>query len=101
MATNNDKIDEKASSHSEHEVSATKEYARHHHDVGSKDGAKLMEVMNAEYALALSTGPQLKATNWRSLQLFAILLVAFMGSLSNGFDGSGVYSLIVMDVNKY
>lgn len=47
-----------------------------------------MEVMNAEYALALSTGPQLKATSWRSLQLFAIMLVAYMGSLSNGFDGS-------------
>jgi len=52
--------------------------------------AQFMEVMNAEYALALSTGPQLKATSWRSLQLFAIMLVAYMGSLSNGFDGSGM-----------
>jgi len=51
---------------------------------------QFMEVMNAEYALALSTGPQLKATSWRSLQLFAIMLVAYMGSLSNGFDGSGM-----------
>ena len=52
--------------------------------------AQFMEVMNAEYALALSTGPQLKATSWRSLQLFAIMLVAYMGSMSNGFDGSGM-----------
>jgi hypothetical protein len=52
-------------------------------------GAEYMEVLNAEYALALSTGPQLKATSWRSIQLFLILLVAFMGSMTNGFDGSG------------
>ncbi|KAF7776647.1 hypothetical protein Agabi119p4_5040 [Agaricus bisporus var. burnettii] len=32
--------------------------------------------------------PQLKATDWRSIQLFLILSVAFMGSLTNGFDGS-------------
>lgn len=51
--------------------------------------ANFMEVSNAEYALALSTGPQLKATSWRSIQLFLILLVAFMGSMTNGFDGSG------------
>lgn len=51
--------------------------------------AKILEVKNADYALALSTGPQLSPTSWRSFQLYAILLVAFMGSLSNGFDGSG------------
>ncbi|KAF9057903.1 general substrate transporter [Panaeolus papilionaceus] len=49
---------------------------------------KVLKVENVDYALALSTGPQLKPTSKRSLQLFAILLVAFMGSLSNGFDGS-------------
>ncbi|KAG6885607.1 hypothetical protein C0993_012354 [Termitomyces sp. T159_Od127] len=49
--------------------------------------AKVLEVVNADFALALSTGPQLSPYSWRSLQLFAILLVSFMGSLSNGFDG--------------
>lgn len=50
---------------------------------------KYIQVENIDYALALQTGPQLTATSSRSIQLFAILLVAFMGSLSNGFDGSG------------
>ncbi|KAF9006626.1 general substrate transporter [Cyathus striatus] len=49
---------------------------------------QIMEVMNADYALALSTGPQLSPTSKRSVKFFFILLVAFMGSLSNGFDGS-------------
>jgi len=60
------------------------------HENATTKHTQFMEVMNAEYALALSTGPQLKATSWRSLQLFAIMLVAYMGSLSNGFDGSGM-----------
>lgn len=51
--------------------------------------AKIIEVVNADYALALSTGSQLSPTSLRSLQLYLILLVSFMGSLSNGFDGSG------------
>ncbi|KAF8897789.1 general substrate transporter [Infundibulicybe gibba] len=50
--------------------------------------AKVIEVVNADYALALSTGPQLSPTSTKSIQLYLILLVAFMGSLSNGFDGS-------------
>lgn len=50
---------------------------------------KVIQVANIDYAAALATGPQLKATSIRSIQLFLILLVAFMGSLSNGFDGSG------------
>lgn len=50
---------------------------------------KYIQVENVDYALALQTGPQLTAMSSRSIQLFAILLVAFMGSLSNGFDGSG------------
>jgi hypothetical protein len=62
------------------------------HDVLEK--AKIIEVSNADYALALSTGPQLSPTSPKSLQLFAILLVSFMGSLSNGFDGSGENFLI-------
>ncbi|KAF9031809.1 general substrate transporter [Hymenopellis radicata] len=49
--------------------------------------AKILEVTNADLALALSTGPPLKATSIASLQLFAILTVAFMGSVANGFDG--------------
>ncbi|KAJ8698597.1 hypothetical protein PTI98_005290 [Pleurotus ostreatus] len=48
----------------------------------------VLEVVNADYALALSTGPQLSPTSWASIELFGILLVAYMGSLSNGFDGS-------------
>ncbi|PFH51320.1 hypothetical protein AMATHDRAFT_59397 [Amanita thiersii Skay4041] len=52
------------------------------------DNPKILEVLNADFALALSTGPQLRATSLASIQLFMILLVAFMGSLSNGFDGS-------------
>ncbi|KAG6850900.1 hypothetical protein H0H93_006726 [Arthromyces matolae] len=54
----------------------------------SQDHVKVVDVSNAEFALALSTGPQLSPYSWRSLQLFLILLVSFMGSLSNGFDGS-------------
>ncbi|KAL0949206.1 hypothetical protein HGRIS_009284 [Hohenbuehelia grisea] len=50
--------------------------------------AKVLEVVNADYALALSTGPPLSPYSWTSIQLFGILLVAYMGSLSNGFDGS-------------
>lgn len=62
------------------------------HQLNEKDGhekLKVIQVKNADLALALSTGPQLSPTSPQSLQLFAILLVAFMGSLSNGFDGSG------------
>jgi hypothetical protein len=55
-------------------------------DVG--EPTKVIEVMNADYALALATTPPLSPTSWRSIQLFAILLCAYMGSLSNGFDGS-------------
>ena len=57
--------------------------------------AKIIQVQNVDYALALSTGPQLKASSPRSIQLFLILLVAFMGSLSNGFDGSGKHFFIL------
>ena len=49
--------------------------------------AQVVEVTNADYALALESGPKLSATSPRSIQLFLILLVAFMGSMSNGFDG--------------
>jgi hypothetical protein len=72
----------------EHRVSEEKELPQSS-DYGVPQNAKIMEVLNADYALALSTGPQLSPTSRRSLQLYAVLLVAFMGSLSNGFDGSG------------
>ncbi|KAJ6583773.1 general substrate transporter [Mycena sp. CBHHK59/15] len=52
------------------------------------ENAKIVEVANTDLALALSTGPQLSALSLRSIQLYLILLVAFMGSLANGFDGS-------------
>jgi hypothetical protein len=49
--------------------------------------AKVLEVNNADLALALEAGPHLSPTSPRSIQLFLILAVAFMGSMSNGFDG--------------
>ncbi|KAG7097320.1 hypothetical protein E1B28_004679 [Marasmius oreades] len=49
--------------------------------------AEVVEVTNADYALALASGPKLNPTSLASIQLFLILLVAFMGSMSNGFDG--------------
>jgi hypothetical protein len=72
-----------------HEGSNDEKAATAHHDATIPQEAKYIEVANVDYAAALANGPQLKATSARSLQLFAILLVAFMGSLSNGFDGSG------------
>lgn len=73
-----------------------KEKASREDDIGNapvpnahSGNTKYIQVENVDYALALQTGPQLTTTSSRSIQLFAILLVAFMGSLSNGFDGSG------------
>ncbi|THV08266.1 general substrate transporter [Dendrothele bispora CBS 962.96] len=48
--------------------------------------AKVVEVNNVELAAALEATP-LNPRSWSSIKLFLILLVAFMGSLSNGFDG--------------
>ncbi|KAI4520376.1 general substrate transporter [Schizophyllum commune] len=48
--------------------------------------APVLEVTNADYALAVSE-QKLDPYSWSSLRLFAILAVAFMGSMSNGFDG--------------
>ncbi|KAJ7930119.1 general substrate transporter [Mycena leptocephala] len=45
--------------------------------------------LNADLALALSTGPQLNAVGITAFKLYLILLVAFMGSLSFGFDTTG------------
>lgn len=73
------------SSHNEVE----NEKFHHSRDPEDSQNAKVIQVANVDYAAALATGPQLKATSLRSMQLFLILLVAFMGSLSNGFDGSG------------
>ncbi|KAJ7094443.1 general substrate transporter [Mycena belliarum] len=52
------------------------------------DNAKIVEAVNTDLALALATGPHLSPFSLRSIQLYLILLVAFMGSLANGFDGS-------------
>jgi hypothetical protein len=52
------------------------------------EDAKIVEAANTDLALALATGPHLSALSIRSIQLYLILLVAFMGSLANGFDGS-------------
>ena len=51
--------------------------------------APVLEVTNADYALAVSE-QKLDPYSWSSLRLFAILAVAFMGSMSNGFDGQGM-----------
>ncbi|KAK7470345.1 hypothetical protein VKT23_001774 [Stygiomarasmius scandens] len=48
--------------------------------------AKVVEVNNAELAAALEA-TSLNPWSPSSIKLFLILLVAFMGSLSNGFDG--------------
>ncbi|KAJ3722677.1 general substrate transporter [Lentinula raphanica] len=62
-----------------------------HHRISStavavKEGAKVLEVKNADLAVALTSTP-LDPLSWASIQLYLILVVAFMGSMSNGFDG--------------
>ncbi|KAJ6539698.1 general substrate transporter [Mycena capillaripes] len=64
---------------------AEDEKAHHEH---IPENAKVVEAANTDLALALSTGPHLSPLSARSIQLYLILLVAFMGSLANGFDGS-------------
>ncbi|KAJ3796802.1 general substrate transporter [Lentinula aff. detonsa] len=54
--------------------------------VAEKEGAKVLEVKNADLAVAL-TSTSLDPLSWASIQLYLILVVAFMGSMSNGFDG--------------
>lgn len=67
----------------------------------TKDG-KVMKVKNADLALALSTGTQLTPFSPTSIQLFLILLVAFMGSMSNGFDGQVcIQILFLLLFNKF
>ncbi|KAF7355620.1 MFS lactose [Mycena sanguinolenta] len=54
-------------------------------------------VLNADLALALSTGPQLKPFSANIFKLYLILSVAAMGSLSFGFDTnviSGVNGMV-------
>ncbi|KAJ6539712.1 general substrate transporter [Mycena capillaripes] len=50
---------------------------------------KVENVLNADLALALSTGPQLKPFSVIAFKLYLILIVSFMGSLSFGFDTTG------------
>ncbi|KAJ7437851.1 hypothetical protein B0H11DRAFT_2294183 [Mycena galericulata] len=50
---------------------------------------KVQNVLNADLARALSTGPQLKAWSVQAFKLYSILCVAFMGSLSFGYDTTG------------
>lgn len=73
-------LDEKDAEHSQeqHAIPAA---------LAAKEGAKVMEVENADFAVALTSGPQLNPRSWASIKLYFILLVAFMGSMSNGFDG--------------
>jgi hypothetical protein len=60
-----------------------------HHILQPPSITKVLDVKNADYALALSTGQQLSPICLRSLQLYLIFLVPIMGSLAYGFDGSG------------
>jgi hypothetical protein len=75
---------------SEKDAAALDEKA--HHEQAVPENAKIVEAENTDLALALATGPQLKPFSIRSIQLYLILLVAFMGSLANGFDGSGEHT---------
>lgn len=52
---------------------------------------KVQNVLNADLARALSTGPQLKPWSVPAFQLYLILLVSFMGSLGFGFDTTGQF----------
>ncbi|KAJ7228311.1 general substrate transporter [Mycena pura] len=61
------------------------------------ENAKIVEAANTDLALALATGPHLSPYSLRSIQLYLILLVAFMGSLANGFDGSVMSAVNGMD----
>ncbi|KAJ7855853.1 general substrate transporter [Mycena leptocephala] len=58
------------------------------HEQAVPENAKIVEAVNTDLALALESGPHLSPLSIRSIQLYLILLVAFMGSLANGFDGS-------------
>ncbi|KAF9266336.1 general substrate transporter [Marasmius fiardii PR-910] len=69
---------------------------RDHSSSGQLKDAEVVEVTNADYALALASGPKLSPTSASSIQLFLILLVAFMGSMSNGFDGQAGFIQHVM-----
>ncbi|KAJ7752842.1 general substrate transporter [Mycena maculata] len=64
-----------------------KEHSNDPH-IAVPENARIVEAANADLALALATGPHLSPLSIRSIQLYLILLVAFMGSLANGFDGS-------------
>jgi sugar porter (SP) family MFS transporter len=61
------------------------------------ENAKIVEAENTDLAMALATGPHLKPLSKRSIQLYFILLVAFMGSWANGFDGSVMSAVNGMD----
>lgn len=56
-------------------------------DKDALTGQPVMQVVNADLALALTTGKQLNALSWDAIKLYLVLVVAFMGSMSNGFDG--------------
>jgi len=62
-----------------------------------REGAKVLEVENADYAAALTSSAKLNPLSRASLQLYLILVVAFMGSMANGFDGSVMSAVNGMD----
>jgi sugar porter (SP) family MFS transporter len=84
-----DEKEEPGSSAHEHHVIPTA--------VAEKEGAKVMEVNNADLAVALTSGPKLNPLSRSSIQLYFVLVVAFMGSMSNGFDGQVMSAVNGMD----
>ncbi|KAJ7682444.1 general substrate transporter [Mycena polygramma] len=76
-------------------VSGDEKVPDEHHAV--PENAKIVEAANTDLALALASGPHLSSFSLRSIQLYLILLVAFMCSLANGFDGSVMSAVNGMD----
>ncbi|KAJ7129328.1 major facilitator superfamily domain-containing protein [Mycena epipterygia] len=50
-------------------------------------------ILNADLALALSTGPQLKPLSAQVFKLYLVLWVSFMGALSFGYDTTVISSV--------
>ncbi|KAK7062039.1 lactose permease [Favolaschia claudopus] len=71
---------------SEKDAAAIEETPQQHPVV--PESADIVEAANTDLAVALASGPHLSPWSVRSMQLYLILLVAFMGSFANGFDGS-------------
>jgi len=63
------------------------EAPKHEEAAAAVASAPVVEVTNADLHVALTTGEQLNPRSMAAVRLYLVLLVAFMGSMSNGFDG--------------